>query len=117
MKLKAIGVFVVMSVMLLGAGCATENLSGKWDLEAQNGKVTPVTIQNFGNGSYYLHGNTPLDGIYTRQNDKFVCTKPDDPRLMGFVWRIQDKNTLILTAQPSMWVAQERYIGDQLTRR
>ncbi len=117
MKIKFIGVAVVMSVVLLGAGCATENFAGKWNLEAQNGKVIPVMIQNFSNGHYYMHGNTPLDGIYSKQSDKLICTKPDDPRLTGFVWRIQDKNTLLLIAQPSMWVSQERYLGDQLTRR
>ena len=65
---------------------------------------------------YYLIGHIPMDGVYRKQGDELVCQKPNDPRLQGFIWRIQNRNMLILIAQPRLWVAQERYLGDQLTR-
>jgi hypothetical protein len=107
---------LVIVVALMFCGCATTDLSGRWNLKAQDGKMIPMTIQDFGGGKFYLHGDTPLDGVYRRRDDELVCTKPDDPRLTGFVWRVQNQNNLVLVSEPPLWVSQERYIGDRLIR-
>ena len=96
------------------AGCAP-TLVGTWRLhEAQRTKV--VTIQKFGHDRYYLHGHTELDGVYRERNRRFVCVKPNDPRLQGFSWRVVSDKKLILVTQPGLWIAKNRYLGDTLTR-
>ena len=96
------------------AGCAP-TLVGTWRLhEAQRTEV--VTIQNFGHGRYYLHGDTELDGVYRERNRRLVCVKPNNPRLQGFAWRVVSDKKLILVTQPSLWIAKNRYLGDTLTR-
>ena len=103
--------------ILLSACSSAPTLVGNWNLHAPNQTtIIKVTIKDFGNGDYYLAGNTPMDGIYHKQGDQFLCVKPNDPRLTQFIWRIQDSNTLVLISQPSVWVSQERYLGAELQR-
>lgn len=100
------------------SGCASQpTLVGTWDLHLSHHQIKTVAIKNFGHGRYYLHGHTLMDGLYRKKGKRLVCVTPNDPRLPGFVWRIDNRNKLTLVAQPRLWVAQERYLGDALTRK
>ena len=68
---------IILAVLLLGA-CAF-NPVGTWKLQSINSKFTPlVTVQNFGDGNYYMHGSPSMDGIYRINGSKFLCEKPDN---------------------------------------
>lgn len=109
-------VYMIAVLALLLGACTTFNPTGTWQLQSPNGSTSTVTVQDFGDGNYYLHGSPLMNGIYRIDKTKFVCKKPDDPRLTGFAWHIQDNNKLVLISQPPVWVSQERYLGSLLTR-
>jgi len=117
MHSKNTGWTALLLAVILSACSSAPTLVGDWNLHAPNQTtITKVTINDFGNGNYYLTGNTPMDGIYEKKGDQFLCVKPNDPRLTNFIWRIQDNNTLVLISQPSIWVSQDRYLGAELKR-
>lgn len=114
--IRTLGVPLVLAAIL--SGCASQpTLVGTWDLHLSHHQVKTVTIENFGHGRYYLHGHTLMDGLYRKSGKRLVCVKPNDPRLPGFIWRIEALNKLVLVAQPRVWISQERYLGDALTRK
>lgn len=109
-------IFLISLLALLLAACAAFNPTGTWQLQARDGSVKVVTVQDFGDGNYYLRGSPAMNGVYRVKGSSFVCEKPDDPRLTGFVWHIQSDDQLVLTSQPAMWVSEERYLGSILVR-
>lgn len=110
------GVSLAFAALL--SGCASQpTLVGTWNLHLPRHQTRVVAIENFGHGRYYLHGHTLMDGLYRKEGKQLICVTPNDPRLSGFVWRIEGRNKLILVAQPRLWVSQERYLGDALTRK
>ena len=118
MKMKQVLIGVGLSFAVLLSGCATtpSTLVGQWNLARPDSPLATVTVQDFGDGTFYMHGNTPMDGVYRKDGDKLTCTKPDDPRLHPFTWRIQDERTLVLIEQPDVSISQERLLGSLLTR-
>lgn len=109
-------VYLIVLLTLFLTACASFNPTGTWQLHALDGSLKVVTVQDFGQGNYYLRGSPAMDGVYRVKGSDFICEKPDDPRLTGFAWYIQSDNKLVLTSQPAVWVSEERYLGSLLTR-
>lgn len=58
-----------------------------------------------------------MAGVYQASGEKLTITKPDDKRLTGFEWTAINRNTLILTGEPSTSRTGSSYLGTTLTRQ
>jgi len=101
---------------VLLAGCATPHLAGQWQAKWPDGHLTTLSVQDFGEGQWYLKGSPlELGGVYAVDQDRLICTRPDTPRV-GFVWRIVDDRHLLLVGQPPPDRLGDRWLGLELTR-
>jgi hypothetical protein len=87
-----------------------------WKGLLPSGNEISISILNLGDEEYMFKFAGNFSGTYKREGEKLVISKPTDPRLSGFVWKIKDDNTLVLIAQPDTSMTGSDYTGTTLKR-
>jgi hypothetical protein len=102
------------------AGCATkppESLAGNYSMRAPDGTTSAVTVAALREQEYYLRApGEPVSGVYRFANDELRITKPDNPRMSGYVWRKEASGAFVLVEEPTVPVSGKRLTSATLTR-
>jgi hypothetical protein len=106
---------VVLAVVGLVACTTLSKFSGSWDLTSPRGENTVVVISQLQKNEYYLNAGThPVSGVYTYKNDLLTMTKPDNPRMDGFVWRFDEDASFVLIRAPEVELSGEKLVSSRL---
>lgn len=111
-------VLVICGLLALG-GCATMDIpAGAWTLRAPDGATSQVEVSMLRKKEYYLRapGQT-ISGAYSFKGKELTITKPDNPRMSGYVWRLTGKGQLVLVEEPPVPVAGVRLTSATLERK
>jgi len=104
---------VILGAML----CGCETLAGKWDVNWADGRKDTAVLQDFGQGKWYLRSNTAeLNGVYLLDHKTLTCMDPELPRMSGFVWNMNSKDSFTLVSQPEATRLHDHWLGTQLIR-
>jgi len=115
-----------LAFILIVCGCAAltdkglsqGNLDGKWHMTLPAGFEYPATIVALGDGRYRLEElPTKFRGVYELRGDRLSIVEPVREHLTGFVWQVQDHDTLALTEAPSVGKTGSDYRGATLKRK
>ena len=109
------------AICLLGlqlAGCATKpvSLAGTYSLRAPDGSTSTVELSSLREQEYYLRApGQAVSGVYRFAADELRITKPDNPRMSGFVWKMNADRSLVLVAEPPVPTSGTRLTSATLT--
>lgn len=109
------------AICLLGltmAGCATApvSLAGTYSLRAPDGSTSMVEISSLREQEYYLRApGQSVSGTYRFAEGELRITKPDNPRMSGYVWKKNSDGSLVLVAEPSVPTSGTRLTSATLT--
>lgn len=96
---------------------AMADLSGSWQLNLPAGFQHTVVITAEGPQRFRLSKpGLNMNGIYEVRRDRLAMVVPDDPRLTGFVWQLDDAEQLTLIEEPPAKKTGARYITATLNR-
>lgn len=110
---------LVLAGALLLTACATkpESLAGNYSLSAPDGTTSTVALSALREQEYYVRApGQPVSGVYRFEAGELRITKPDNPRMTGFVWRKDANGVLVLVAEPPVPVSGKRLTSATLTR-
>ena len=109
----------LLTTCALAAGCATKpvSLAGTWSLREPDGTTSTVSVSELREQEYYLRApGQPVSGVYRFADGELRITKPDLPRMSGYVWRRNEQGDLVLVAEPSVPVSGKRMTSATMTR-
>ena len=73
---------------------------GNWSMQTPSGEVFPVQVTLLKKGEYYFNAlKHPISGVYKWDGKLFRIIKPDNPRMSGFVWRLERNHTLTMAEE------------------
>lgn len=134
-------VAVITSALLLGA-CTAKPIKepgitpGNWSLQTPEGKRIPVRVSEFREYEYHFHAaGLPFSGAYnykggekttecaflsfgcvnTFSGGELVMTKPDSPRMGGYVWSKKSEREVILREEAPFEHTQQRLVPSVMT--
>ncbi|TWT39035.1 hypothetical protein [Blastopirellula retiformator] len=94
------------------------DFAGTWLMTLPLGAEHQVVIKATRDDKFKLvRPKLNMAGVYQANGEKLTITKPDDKRLTGFEWTAINRNTLILTGEPSTSRTGSSYLGATLTRQ
>ena len=104
-------------LLLLIASCTTLSLQGHWIYRDPVDQVSDIDITEISKNEFYLKANKNLlSGVYQKNGDLLVMTKPDNPRAAGFKLRIVNNKELIIIEEPPTSVTGQKHISGELRR-
>lgn len=108
---------IALSLTMLSlAGCASVDIPpGAWTLRAPDGSTAAVEVSNLRTGEYYVRapGQT-FSGSYIYKDRELSILKPDNPRMNGYVWKLEHKGQLVLVEEPPVPVSGVRLTSASL---
>jgi len=108
---------VLMAAVALG-GCASVDIpTGAWTLRAPDGSESAVEVSALREKEYFLRapGRT-FGGAYLYRDKELSITKPDNPRMSGYVWKLKSKGELVLVEEPAVPVSGVRLTSAKLEK-
>src|SRR6185295_228707 len=95
-----------------------DDLSGRWLLSLPAGFQHRLEIARVDATHYRLGGkHLTMTGLYELRGGKLVITTPDTtPDQVGYEWKIDTSDKLVLVAQPPVGKKTGNYKGATLTR-
>jgi predicted secreted protein len=112
---KLLFVMLLLSTSACYAG--TPIKAGQWNLQTPAGDVTSVTVTLLRKNEYYFYApQHPISGVYTWDGKLFRITKPDNPRMGGFVWRLQRDHTLAMVEETPVPISGMKLISSKMWR-
>lgn len=107
----------VLSLALLSA-CSTVQLdTGNWQLRQPDGIVVPVSVTVLKKSQYYFNApRHPVSGVYALNKRTLRMIKPDNPRMAGYVWNLNDARHMTLIEETPVNISGLRLISSNLTR-
>jgi hypothetical protein len=118
MKLRPTLIGIAAAALL--AACATqppESLAGSYSMRAPDGTTSAVAVSALRDQEYYVRApGEPVSGVYRFANGELRITKPDNPRMSGFVWRKEATGAFVLVEEPPVPVSGKRLTSATLTR-
>lgn len=110
-----LGVCIGVSAIL--AACASQSLTGTWEVRWLDGRQETVSVQDFGGGQWYLKGPAAeLNGIYVLKDSSLTCVRPDLPPMGGFAWGEGSDGAFTLVQQPDPSRLHDHWLGARLVR-
>jgi hypothetical protein len=117
MKVIFNSVAVLITAVLMSCAAAPENLAGHYSLRAPDGATATVEVSALREQQYYLRApGQAVSGVYQFANGELRITKPDNPRMTGFIWRKEANGVLVLVDEPPVPVSGTRLSSATLTR-
>lgn len=107
----------LMTALALG-GCASVDIpTGAWTLRAPDGSESAVEVSTLREAEYYLRapGRT-IGGAYVYRDKELSITKPDNPRMGGYVWKLKGQGELVLVEEPAVPVSGVRLTSATLEK-
>ena len=107
----------LVAALALG-GCASVDIpTGTWTLRAPDGAESAVEVSALREAEYYLRapGRT-IGGAYVYRDKELSITKPDNPRMSGYVWKLKSKGELVLVEEPAVPVSGVRLTSATLEK-
>jgi hypothetical protein len=110
-------IFSVLLALSLG-GCASVDIPpGAWTLRAPDGTTSAVEVSNLRAGEYYLRAPArTFSGSYIYKDHELSILKPDNPRMNGYVWKLERKGQLVLVEEPPVPVSGVRLTSGSLRK-
>lgn len=107
----------VLMALSLG-GCTTVDIPpGAWTLRAADGTTAPVEVSNLRAGEYYLRApGLTFSGSYVYKDRELAILKPDNPRMNGYIWKLERKGQLVLVEEPPVPVSGVRLTSSSLRK-
>jgi hypothetical protein len=95
------------------------NPSGRWLLTMPAGFEYNATLEPGPEaGLYRLRcGAVLLQGLYELRGKRLTMAQPVDPKLVGLVWEVKNRNTLVLVEHPEKAQFGSDYRGATLGRQ
>ena len=121
--------FAVYSLALVWSALATGGtaanptpdapLAGRWLLTMPAGFEYDADLEPGGEaGLYRLRcGALNLQGVYEVRGQTLTLVEADNPHLAGLAWKVLNRNTAVLTAQPNQEKVGSDYRGATLGRQ
>lgn len=113
-----IRITLLVLVTLIAGGCATVDIpAGAYTLETPDGTTSAVEVSNLRKGEFYLRapGRT-ISGSYVYKKPELTVLKPDNPRMNGYVWKLERKGQLVLVEEPPVPVSGVRLTSATLRK-
>lgn len=91
-------------------------LSGTWEATMPKGFVRPVTVTHLEEDRFLMtSGGSVFNGIYQWRGDRLVVVQPDDKRMTGLIWKLQN-GRLTLIGEPAGKPTGSSYLGTNMER-
>jgi hypothetical protein len=118
MKLKSQLLFSVSLLLFTSISNAGTPLKpGQWNLQTPAGEVSEVEITLLRKNEYYFSLlKHPISGVYTWDGKLLRMTKPDNPRMGGYAWRVQRDHTLVLVEETPVPISGMKLISSKMWR-
>ncbi len=114
----AVAAFLAGYGMRHGFSFLAPPVEGSWRLRVGKKGVYDVAIRRLPSASskpqYQFPGSTVFAGIYEREGQDLVVVTPGDPRMVGLVWRWENR-VWTLVAEPASRPTGATYLGATLT--
>jgi hypothetical protein len=89
-----------------------QTLAGQWQMRLPAGFVHSVTLTPLGENRYRLEpARLNSSGVYEVRNGRLAIVEPNDRRLLGFEWKIEEDGQLKLVGQPPLRETGSNYLG------
>ena len=114
MKFRTVTLLMTLSL----CGCASVDIPpGAWTLKAPDGTTSAVEVSKLRTGEYFVRapGRT-FSGSYVYKERELTILKPDNPRMNGYVWKLERKGQLVLVEEPPVPVSGVRLTSASLRK-
>ena len=106
----------LLCLAVFGCGKKPLDLSGNWELTLPQGAKFRSPIERVSENTWRIPSIQSLSGVYELKGDKLVVTAPTDQRLMEYVWKVENANSLVLIEAPPVSKIGWDYKGATLLR-
>jgi hypothetical protein len=118
MKQKFIYLLAATLCLLSMASHARAPLKpGLWNLHTPAGEVSELRISVLTKNEYYFNlPKHPISGVYTWDGKLLRITKPDNPRMGGYVWKVQRDRSLVLVEETPVPISGVKLVSSKIWR-
>ena len=90
---------------------------GEWNLVSPSGEITAVDVSMLRKNEFYFYApKHPISGVYTWDGKLFRMTKPDNPRMGGYVWKRDRGHTLMLVEETPVPISNMKLLSSKMWR-
>lgn len=92
------------------------DLTGRWNLAMPAGFKYTARIEYMGKLRYRIAVEVVFGGVYELAGDELTMLNPESDETRRYVWKIEDKDNLLLIKAPSVGAVGSDYRGAVLSR-
>ncbi len=95
-----------------------DTFSGRWLRTLPREFRHRITLTALGEGRYRFEPrNLMMSGVYAVKDGRLVIVAPDDKRLTGFEWQMEQDGSLMLIGEPGVAKTGSSYLKATMRRR
>jgi len=114
---KSLLITLVLVLFATVSHAALRIQAGRWNLQAPSGEVTEVEVRLLRKNEFYLYApHHPISGVYTWDGKLLRITKPDNPRMNGYVWKAEHDHSLTLVEETPVPISGVKLMSAHMWR-